>query len=370
MWRLAIDCLPEPDITRRRLGLSALAMAYILVTPFGYFGQLARDFRNWPVNTQPLPVGIVAFLQQQGVSGHMLSPPNPGGYLEWMLYPKILTSGDMQTPPVLPWDHFRIYSAYRNELSLQRMIDDHAPTLIAVDVERVNFPTLIGKFQQYRPVFFDDHLVLYADKTQLPQLVHDYELHYVNPYNLLDEKQGSGKQRLAELERVLAVYPQADRVQHGIVRILFNDKQYEQALPYALRFDASHPEDTNAPFLVGDILENLDRCAEAQPYYLRAMATADREFRAVLQRHLGSCAYLTRDFSSAYAHFSQGINTYLRHEDPSQLYQYALSAAAVGHQRQAYTLLQQLLYILPPEEERLHKLATGLLKDLPDFSDD
>jgi tetratricopeptide (TPR) repeat protein len=336
----------------------------ILLAPFASWLLQIKGFHKWPVDTAKLPLGITGFLSQQQVSGRLLASPNPGGYLAWRLYPDILISGDMQTPPTIPWDHYRRNMTLKNAQALRRFIEEYRPHLIAIELTHKASRKLLEEHASYRPVFFDDLLALYADAEQLPQLVEQHELKHVNPFNLLDKELGTIDQRLAELETVLALHPDGDRVQHAVTRLLFNEKRYEEALPFARRFVETVPDNPNSHYLLGNVLENLDRCDEATDHYLDAFEYSPADFHLTLHKHLGSCAYLNEDFGAAYRHFKKGVNAYQKQEAAEHLFQYAVSAVAVGDDETAQTVLKQLLYTAPIEDDEVTQRARRLLADL------
>ena len=366
LWRSAIDAQhADPDQAKDSgITVANLMVIIVLLAPAVSWFIQARGFHHWPVDKSGLPVGTAAFLRDQQVAGKLLAPPNYGGYLAWKLYPKILNSGDMQIPPTTPWDNFQNTWAVRDANALQRMIAEFQPHLIGVEISNKSFRDLIKGQVAYRPVFFGDKLALYADAAQLPDLVAQHELKHVNPFNLLDDKIGTIDERLSELKAVLPFNPDGDRVQHAITRILFDEKKFNIALPFAQQFAHSVPENPNSNYLLGNVLENLDRCAEARAHYLQAFAVAEEDFYPELHRHLGACAYLKKDFSTAFVHFEQGVNPYTRQEEPEYLYQFALAAFAVGKEDRARTLLTQLIHLASDEDSLIVEKAQSLMADL------
>jgi hypothetical protein len=366
IWRLAIDTTQTASGRKNgdHIGVTELFVFLILLAPAFSWVTQARAFHAWPVDETNLPIGTASFLRDRNATGRMMSPPVFGGYLAWALYPKILTSGDMQTPPTLPWDHYRRDDAVRNPEALRRFVEEFRPDFIAVELSRKSFPSRIEEHSQYRPLFFDDQLALYIDAAQWPELAERYALRHTNPFNLLDAKLGTLDERITELRRMIQLDPTGDRVQHGLTRLLFQDKRYSEALPIAERFAATRPENPNSHYLLGNILENLDRCPEARAHYLAAFDVAPKSFQRVLHQHLGTCAYLTEEFKTAYRHFEKGLNPHLAEELPADLYQYAVSAFAVGDDKKAEALLNQLLYSISPEETHLIGQSKALLSDL------
>lgn len=370
LWRLAIDSLHHQAITQHpakgtnHVGIANILMLVVVVSPAVSWSLLATKVYEWPIDATRLPTGTAEFIARQKIEGRLASSPNPGGYYAWKLYPEVLIASDMQIPPMTSWDHFRSIALLRNDVALDKLLREFEPNLIAAEKEYKRFAKLIAKHEAFRPVFFDDQYVLYADQTKLPEVVGKFELKHVNPYNLADESTGTPDERLAELQRIKNVDPNGNRVQHAIAWLLFNEKKFEKALPVALRFAESRPGDTNGHYLVGNILENLDRCSEAKEHYLRSLEVAPSSFVAEINKHLGTCAYLQQEFSDAFDYFDKSMAYYSKNEEPETMYQFALSAVAIGKEDKAKILLKQLLYSLPKEKEHIKVRATQLLNDL------
>ena len=347
-----------------KVSASNLALLVLLLTPFVTWYTTATAYTHWPLDHKNLPMGITHFIKSSNIEGKLVATPNVGGYLASRLYPHVLIAADMQTPPSTPWTHFRIESLFRNRHSLQRFIEEYSPELIAVGIKKKSFKHVIVYQPEYRPIFFDDTLVLYANRNLLPELVKRYELAHVNPYNLLDDKHGTLEQRLIEIQRVRDAFPKGDRAQHGIVRLLIGLKRYPDALEAAKSYIETHPENPNSHYLLGNIFEYLGRCNEAVPHYNATFSFSDREFHRIVHEHLGSCAYLNKDFSAAYKHFDIAINSYLRDVEPAHYFQFALSAVAVGKEKRAAILLKHLLHTVDPNDEETIYRARDLLNSL------
>jgi len=366
LWRSAIDALREPSLSDSGGHVSAgkLLLLLLLVSPFATWAMAAKNTQSWPVHDEKLPIGVADFIQAQQIKGRLLTPPTQAGYLAWRLYPDVLISGDMQSPPTSPWTHFRVGFALNDRHALQRFVDNYQPELITIEFSKKGFSELIATQPGYHAVFFDDVFVLYANAKLLPDLVAEHALQHLNPHNLLDESRGDAEQRLQELQRVLGQYTNGRRVLHAITRSLIDLGLNKQALEYAQRFRNAHPEDPNSHFLTGNAFEHLDRCDEAIRHFEDAFAVAPLDFHSVLHRHIGSCAYVNKDFATAYQHFEKGINTYTDVAEPAHRFQFALSAVAVGEEEQARTLLQHLLYTVDPVDKTSINKAQALLSDL------
>ena len=191
----------------------------------------------------------------------------------------------------------------------------------------------------------------------------EHELKAVNPFNLLDGKNPLDE-RMAEIEKVLALYPEGNRALHALTRGLVDAKRYADAEKWADLFLERQPRDPNSYLLKGVVLENTERCPQALEYFRRAFPISAKDFHPALHKHLGSCLYLTKDFTAAYEHFEKGVNIYLRGEPNETLYQYAFAAVIAGDIWKAKMLLNALLYQTPETESHLIGRARGLLKQI------
>ncbi len=370
LWRVAVDTLKteiplsEPKSSGRRFGIANVLMTIVLSSPAASWVLLVTHVHQWPVDQTQLPAGTANFIENNSIKGRLASSPNPGGYYAWRLYPDILITSDMQIPPMTAWDHYRSISFLRNAQSLAHLLRDFDPTLIAVESSYSSFADLIENHPEYRPVFFDDQYVLYANKHQIPKIVSQFELKHTNPFHLAEESPGDPNERLQELEKIRAIHPDGKQAQKAITWILFKQENFEKALPEARRYLETQPGDFNSHYLTGNILENLGRCDEAETHYLRALELAPEDFIGEITIHLGTCAYLQQHFTDAYRYFESSVEYYSRNEEPETMYQYALSAVAVGKETQARELLRQLLYTLPVNNNYVRNRATQLLNDL------
>jgi tetratricopeptide (TPR) repeat protein len=163
---------------------------------------------------------------------------------------------------------------------------------------------------------------------------------------------------------VLALYPDGNRALHALTRGLVDAKRYADAERWADLFLERQPRDPNSYLLKGVILENTERCPQALEYFRLAFPISARDFHPALHQHLGSCLYLTKDFTAAYEHFQKGVNIYLRNEPNETLYQYAFAAVIAGDIWKAKILLDALLYQTPENESHLIERARGLMKQI------
>lgn len=347
----------------RLLGLTLLLM------PLVTLGRKLDTSKPYPFDGEGLPIGTAAFLQQRSATGNLLMNPSLAGYAQWAFGPGIRVFADMELPPFNDWDMYRIFSANRNAEAFNRLLKDHPIDFLLVELRSRPMAGFAKDTGELAPIFFDDVAVLYAHRERQAPLVAQYELKALDPFSLTRDRNLAGErrlldERLLELEIVRDLAPGGNRIVHALTRLLVDAKRYQEAEPWADRFLAEQPRDPNAHLLKGVILENTDRCREAIPHFERAFPLSGRDFHPALHQHLGSCHYLAKRFSEAYAHFSEGVNIYLREEPSETLYQYAYSAVIVGDTGRARMLLKAILHQTPAREERVRKRADGLLRQL------
>ena len=222
---------------------------------------------------------------------------------------------------------------------------------------------LIEKIPEYAPVFFDDKMVLYVNRSLHPKLVESSELKLVNPFSLAKvPKDVELNDHLEELKRILVLFPESKRVNHAITRLLFNAKRFEEALPWAERFIKYHPDNPNSHYLLGSIYENSDACDKAIEHYEAAMAFSGKKFKRILNTQIGTCHYLQEDFASAYEYLWKGLNPYPDKVAQEDLYQLAFSAFVVGETEESILLLKMLLHESSVEEQPIVTEARALLQ--------
>jgi tetratricopeptide (TPR) repeat protein len=346
----------------------AIGLALLLV-PLVTLGRKLDTSKPYPFDAEGLPVGTSQFLRDNAAKGNLLMNPSLAGYSQWTLGPDVRVFADMELPPFNDWDMYRIFSANQNAEAFKRLLGEYPIDFVLVELRSRPMAGFVKDTGEFAPVFFDDSAVLYAHRQRKAGLVVKHELKAIDPFNLLGESNLLGEkrsldERLLELEIARDLFPTGNRTLHALTRLLVNAKRYAEAEKWADRFLAEQPRDPNAHLLKGVILENTDRCSEAIANFENAFPISGRDFHPALHQHLGSCHYLMKDFSAAYAHFNEGVNIYLHPEASETLYQYAFSAVIAGDSSRARMLLNAILYQTPEKDELVLKRARGLLAQL------
>lgn len=348
----------------RRLFITRLLLAgYFIAIPFVTLASNFGKYSNYPFDSSGLPIAITDFLKQNNAKGNILAHPVDGGYLEWALNPELLIYADMEFPPFRGFDLYTAIWWEKDSQVLGGILDRYTIDFLAVGLINKNFPENVADYSQYVPVFFDDSHVLYANRDTQASLVDRFALNGINPFNLLDEKV-TDEHLVEELKIFLKLNADSKRVNKVLTMTLFKLERYHEALEYAELFKSLYPLDPNSHYWVGNILENLDRCDEAVPHFKEAIRLSENTFATKVKKHLGTCAYLRKDFNKAYTWFSQSMNPYKEYEAPEDMYQYAYATAIVADKDKAIRLLDMLLWKLDPKEKTLRAEAEKFREDL------
>jgi hypothetical protein len=168
-------------ISRVVLGMLAaafMAMPWILAYSTFLF------WPKYPLSSLRLPHGTVSFLNDFGGGGSVLNDPSVGGYLEWALKPSYKIGIDMQLDSHFfdENDFYLMRYAFADPKLFQLAVSRYRPEFVLAMRKERSFKAVAPYFSQYVPVFFDDTMVLYADRTQRPAIAAQYALP-IDPYD-------------------------------------------------------------------------------------------------------------------------------------------------------------------------------------------
>ncbi len=381
VWEWALLVLPlithytsslTPVVGEKRfISVVHLLMVVVMILPFVAMVKRLPDHADYPFDKESAPIGITRFLQQIGNGGKLLSPPSSTGFLHWKLYPNYLIYADLQMSLFNDLDIYSLFSFYRNENGFARLIDTYKPDYVAVRRSNRGFKKIISTTDEYVPVFAGDKMILYTNRLSRPGIAEKYQLRSVDPYALIKMEDTSIlDNHILELERMLEVFPESDRINHSITRLLFNEQRFEDALPWAQRFVKYQPENPNSHYLLGIIYENTGQYEKAIDNYKQSMNYADKSFKLILHNHIGGCAYAQENFEIAYRHLRKSINPYKESTLNTDIYQLAFSAFIVGEFDESILLLKMILNNAPEEKSDVVAEAGKLLSTLMQHEDD
>lgn len=380
LWEWALLVLPlithfagslkEIQGERKYLSIMHLFLAALMVLPFVSMIKRLPLHTDYPFDRESAPIGITRFLKHVPGGGKLLSPPSAAGFLHWELFPEYRIYADLQMSLFNDLDIYQLFSFYRNENSTARTIAQYQPEYISAKVAGKAFKEILEGRKEYVPVFAGDHQVLYVNKDLRPEVAENFQLKLVDPFNISIVKDGVElDDHIEELKKMLAIYPESDRINHAIARLLFDAKRFNEALPWAERFVHYQPENPNSHYLLGIIQENSENCDLAIDHFKESMRYSDVAFRKILHIRIGSCSYIKQDFVAAYHHLKEGLNPYAKQTQEADIYQLAFSAFIVGETEESLQLLKMLLHTAPAEKDEISREAEKLLETLRQHED-
>jgi tetratricopeptide (TPR) repeat protein len=271
---------------------AALSVVFMAM-PFFFMHYFFSHPPRYPVSARELPEGVTQFLKRVDGAGPVLNYPDTEGYLEWELYPRCKIFMDMEVPFLFTAEDFRTArSAYTDQGTLREVISRYRPVFITVPIETEGFKALIADHPQYRLVFFDDAEVLYVDGSQEPALALRYEIKTIDPFSLYSEPVvGSASDRpiLEELLSLSEIYPDGALVNAAIVTIYQRQGRYREAMPYAESIVRTYPESHLGYKLKANLFSQLHACAEAAPFYKKAIDRSDGAMIELIETEASAC---------------------------------------------------------------------------------
>jgi len=387
-----------------------LLLPMIVASPLFAWYSISKTWGNYPLDDTRLPVGITRFIASSGIKGRILTPPSRAGYIQWKLYPDVLIHSDMEFPPFDAVDFFENANSYKDTRSLSHFVNKYGPDFISVPRRASEFPKIIKKKPEYTLVYFDNTQTLYINNKKHPDIASSHALKHINPYepfkglrdkNDKDQQnddnslfpiasaagdkdtgipgaENNKKVQLAEesevkrdfekeipeLQGILKIYPENQLALHILSHLFLEKDQYEKSRTYAEKLYSLYPKDPNGPLLIGLNYEGETRCKEAIDYFNEALKLAATPYQRRIRLHVARCYYQTKDFISAYEHFSKSFNPYVYKEEYEDFFQYAYSSIIVGELERAKRLLKMLLLQKDPEKKEINVNAHALIKKL------
>ncbi|MES9846419.1 MAG: tetratricopeptide repeat protein [Candidatus Sedimenticola sp. 6PFRAG5] len=356
--------------TPHKTAITAVITASLLAVPFATIGSKIDLTRDYPIQEARLPVGVSHFLDQINAKGRMLIPPTDGGYVQWRHYPDILIHSDMEFPPFNELDFIEIAKVFNNTETFKKLSRKYQIDYVVVPITQTSFLNIVDDASPFKPVFFDNDYILYASKDRQPSIVSTYELEEIIPYNLLIQPEDSEK-AIAELKRVVDIYPDSRRTYHGLAMLLMDEKNYSEAQQLAETMIEMFPHDSNGYRIMASIHKETDQCPKAIEYYKKAepMIPAGSNYQSLkkdIKQAIGSCYYEMKDLLNAYKYLNESTKHLSRNESVDNLYSLAVSALVTGNTYQAKVILKDILLQTPEDDEEYGPLAKDLMKKIED----
>lgn len=360
--RLVAGWRPRPIPWKAALAAGLVMVAATLWSVSEFLGNQAR----YPLDLARLPVGTCDFLLRQGPGGKVLNVSNPGGYLEWRLYPKYLIYMDMQTMLFPSYDLFTSINMFADKQVFKRTLDRYGPGLVLTDVRDKDFLKRMEGVAELVPVFFDDVLTLYADAKAYPDLVARWRLQDLDPASCVTEdyeamEDAKRERMLAECRRVHDVYPDGLMVNTVMAKIALARGRTQEAMGYASRLMEVYPDRYMGFALAGLAAFKEERYEAALTYNKDALARAMPSERVLVVRNLYATYARLKNFDQAYKTLDSVINPMLPTATFADLSDMGMAAVAAGKTREGRLLLSMALAKAPEAEAAKVKEIEELL---------
>lgn len=350
---IAFSLQRAPGIPRR---VSLVLAGLLLIMPFSTLKQSFTARGQYPFSRTGLPEGIVTFLSRVGATGRILTHPNAGGYVRWMLHPQYTIFMDMETF-FTDEDFYLGLNFVSDQQVLDKLLVRYEPSFIMVPFRSPKFTELITKAPQYVPVFFDDAEVLYVHRLHHPAIAERYELKTLRPFEFFNWKEAletnpiDDPAAFEEIRRLLAVYPEGGGTNVAVADRLIQDGAYDRALPYAETIIEVYPEFSEGYWLKGEALKGLGLSRQAERYYRAALPRASPHGRLALYKKLGRLSFERGQYRHAYRLLKRGIDGLSPDTPIEDFYALGIAALSAGEEHEAEIILTFLQeYKIPSEE--------------------
>lgn len=349
----------------------ALAGGLVLVVASLWsVSQYLSNQPRYPLDLVRLPVGTCEFLLREGPGGRVLNVSNPGGYLEWRLYPKYKIFMDMQTMLFPSYDLFMSLNMFADRQVFKRALEQYGPGFILTDVRDRDFLKRMEGVGDYVPVFFDDVLTLYASAKAYPELVARYRLTALEPATCVTEDyekmpEERRERIFTECQRVLGIYPDGLVANTVAAKIELARGKTQEAMTYAARLLKVFPDRYMGYALAGLVAFKEEHYQAALVYNEKALTRAMPAERVMVVRNLYATYARLKQFDKAYETLSSVVNPMASGTSFTDLSDMGMAALAAGKSREGKLLLNMALAKAPPTETAKIKEIEGLLGMMP-----
>ena len=231
--------------------------------------------KEYPVSMEGLPAGVVRFLNLVPCSGNVVSEPTIGGYLHWGLDERYKIYMDLQMSIFDEYDFYVQGIFDQSSIILKNLADKYKISFFIKSVNDSGFREKIKALPNFKPVYFDNSYILYADESRYPELVATDGIKHLDPWrppcsDLKHMEKQEVEPVVREADRLLRVYPENRRVQAIEACCDMAMGETERALARSESMIKFYPNNFWGYYLKGFILLNGGRSSEAEPVLRKA----------------------------------------------------------------------------------------------------
>ncbi|WP_129354675.1 tetratricopeptide repeat protein [Solidesulfovibrio carbinolicus] len=346
--------------------MSLLCVGLTLWATFSFLGNRP----SYPVDRSRLPEGACNFLMTHGHGGRIYNVPNPGGYLQWRLYPKYLIGMDMQTMLFATKDLYAASVAFNDKTVLAKVVQEYRPTYLLPNVTDKEFKKNLGEQTRFVPIYFDDVLAVYVDADKEPELARRFGLEVLDHagWQLLDfeDLEPAKREKAAmECQRLLESAPEGLTANTIAAKLFLAAGQPAQAALHADIVIRAYPDRFMGYALRGLAAFKEERYQEALAWQKRALARAMPSEREAVQRNVYACHVRLQQFKAAYETLLDIANPMRPATSARDLYDLALAAVASGQQYKGKVLLELARLKTPETDAELLRQIEQMAAMLP-----
>jgi tetratricopeptide (TPR) repeat protein len=204
-----------------------------------------RDGSGAWVDAGQVPVGPVAFLRQQGLSGNVCLEPGAAGYVTWELYPAIRVFMDMRTPEPFDAGLLWLIQAIHGPVSITAVDARWSVDFLILHRTDGLFRRLLAEPEgRYAAVYADGEWVLLAHERQLVGERAALRLQALGALEALEGGRGvsdaDGAAALRDAERLIAITPDNVLAQHARIALWLADGKADAARDTARALAQQH----------------------------------------------------------------------------------------------------------------------------------
>ena len=217
----ARHALPESPWLRR-----IAAPVAILAIPLIVVGMIDRDperMFSFDFNRDFYATDTAALLKESDVEGNLFNVLDDGGYLSFMLYPKVRIAIDGRTPTVFDDElYFLLRSALDSETAFDSFAETYKPDMALIP-SAAPICARLAKRSDWRPVYFDHLRALFLRTPFRPDLGPIHAIDICHPLPSIEATCASPTREAtaqlgAEIDRLLALAPGAPAIEVAAAR--------------------------------------------------------------------------------------------------------------------------------------------------------
>ena len=358
----------QKDFLRSSFKRSFVTLILVLCSFFCFY-NLFDSKAKYPFSHSHFPYGAITFLNHINTGGSVLSSPDYGGYLQFALNPKYKIAMDLQMALFSDEDYFMVLNALTTETGFASFKDKFHPDYIIIKRGNQNFKDIIQSFSEYRPVFFDNASVLYANEKSRPGLVKQYGLKIINPHSIMEENiddldEARTNLLLDELLEMYTICPDEILINFQIGRIYKKRGDLIQASRYADAILTDYPEFPNGYALKGDISIKGNLYEDAISWYQAALNCPIKLYTPLLHNKLALAYSKTGEHKKAYKNMQKAVDVFSPSASYKDIWQLGNMALVIGDIKEGMMLIRFALLKAPNEDEEFIKRVHMQLENL------